>query len=192
GATSYEVYVNGSSTPAATPTASSAVVGGLTNGTTYSFTVKAKNQHGLGPASSAVNGTPQAPPPEQPVPNAPTNLQGTAGDGQASLSWTASSGATSYEVYIVGNGTPVKTVTGTSTTITGLTNGQSYSFNVRARNSTGLSAASSSVAVNLNLAGAVVWAKRGGGTGGDIGYSMAAGPDGTLYMTGYFQGTATF
>lgn len=191
GATSYEVYVNGSATPSATPTAASANVTGLTNGQTYSFTVKAKNAIGLSPASGAVNGTPQAPPPELLVPAAPTNVVATAGDAQATLTWTASSGATSYEVYLQGGASPVKTVTATSTTITGLTNGNSYTYVVRARNAAGLSDASLPATVALTVPGTTAWAKVGGSASTDVSYDVATGPDGTVYVAGYFAGTMT-
>lgn len=191
GATSYEVYVNGSATPSATPTAASANVTGLANGQTYSFTVKAKNAVGLSPASGAVTGTPQAPPPELLVPAAPTNVVATAGDAQATLTWTASSGATSYEVYLQGGASPVKTVTATSTTITALTNGNTYTYVVRARNAAGLSDASLPATVALTVPGTTAWAKVGGSAGSEICYDVATGPDGTLYLTGYFAGTMT-
>jgi len=82
------------------------------------------------------------------VPAAPTGLAATAGNAQVALSWSASSGATSYVVYEgTSSGgeakTPVLTgVTGTSTTITGLTNGTAYYFTVAAVNAGGTSAPS--------------------------------------------------
>jgi hypothetical protein len=78
------------------------------------------------------------------VPTEPTNLVGTAGSGQVALTWTAGSGATSYNVYrgtkFDGEATtPIATVTGTSYTDTGLTNGTTYYYNVAATNSVGIS-----------------------------------------------------
>ena len=66
------------------------------------------------------------------------------------LAWTASSGATSYNVYRAttsgGEGTtPVATTASTSYTDTGLTNGTKYYYKVSATNGGGTSAQSSEV-----------------------------------------------
>ncbi|MFD5792854.1 chitinase [Streptomyces diastatochromogenes] len=78
------------------------------------------------------------------VPSAPTGLSvsGTT-SSSVSLSWSAVSGATGYNVYR--NGTKVTAVTGTSATVTGLSASTSYSFQVTATNSAGESAKSATV-----------------------------------------------
>jgi hypothetical protein len=86
------------------------------------------------------------------VPGAPTGVSATAGNGSATVSWTApgngGSPVTSYTVtpYAGSTAQPATTVSGsppaTSTTITGLTNGTSYTFVVTATNSVGTGAAS--------------------------------------------------
>ncbi len=122
---------------------------GLTNGTEYSFKVRAVNPSGNGAASSAVSATPI------PVPAAPT-VAIAAGDAQVTLNWTdpnndsitgweyrqkdGSSGQ--YDAWTAIAGSDVDT---TSHTITGLTNGTEYSFKVRAVNPSGSGAASSEV-----------------------------------------------
>jgi len=79
------------------------------------------------------------------VPAAPTGLGATAGNTQVALSWTASSGATSYNVYrgtAAGGESGTAIVTGVSTTSytnTGLTNGTTYYYKVAAVNSAGTS-----------------------------------------------------
>jgi hypothetical protein len=84
-------------------------------------------------------------------PAAPTGLQATAGDGQVALTWAASAGATSYNVYRAttagGEGaTPYRTgLTATSFTDTGLTNGTTYYYQVTAVNAAGESARSAEV-----------------------------------------------
>src|SRR5215813_9252387 len=75
-------------------------------------------------------------------PPAPTGLAATAGNAQVSLSWNASSGATSYNVKrSTTSGGPYTTiatgVTSTSFTNTGLTNGTTFFFVVSAVNAAG-------------------------------------------------------
>lgn len=83
---------------------------------------------------------------------APTNLTATAGDARVSLSWTAVSGARDYSVYQATapgaqSATPVQSgITGTSVTLTGLSNGTIYYFVVKAVNASTTSAASNEVA----------------------------------------------
>ncbi|MFP2926380.1 fibronectin type III domain-containing protein [Pyxidicoccus sp. 3LG] len=108
-------------------------------------------------------------PPNQPpgvvveTPDAPTALTVTPGDGQVTLSWTAPAddgGApvTQYSVQVLQGGTPPRTETTTSTTltITGLTNGAEYTFTVTASNRQGAGAASapSAAAVPFKVLGA--------------------------------------
>jgi len=79
------------------------------------------------------------------TPAAPTGLKAAAGTGSVSLTWTAVSGATSYNVYrgTTSRGestTPVaKGVTSASYTDTGLTNGAKYFYKVAAVNGGGTS-----------------------------------------------------
>jgi len=75
-------------------TAISFVNTGLSNGTTYYFVVSALNVNAESANSPETNATPMAPPP----PAAPTGLTATAANAVVALSWTASSGATSYNV----------------------------------------------------------------------------------------------
>lgn len=100
------------------------------------------------------------------IPAAPTGLAATAGNAQVSLTWNASSGATSYHVKRSttsgGPYTQVAAPTTTSFADTGLTNGTSYYYVVSAVNSAGESgnssqvlstpaAASTSVQVTVNV-----------------------------------------
>jgi len=137
---------------------------------------------GFGTASGPI--TPGNPGNGGSAPSAPTGLTATAGNGQASLTWSASSGATSYNVYRGTSsggesGTPVATgVTSTSYTNTGLTNGTKYYFKVAAVNSTGTSGMS-------NEASATPAASGYGGT--PYGGTAAAIP-GTVQVENYDVG----
>ncbi|MEV5317812.1 glycoside hydrolase family 18 protein [Streptomyces sp. NPDC052687] len=77
-------------------------------------------------------------------PAAPAGLAtGTVTATSVDLSWTAVPGATGYAVYR--DGTKVRTVTGTTTTVTGLAPSTAYSFQVTAVNDAGESARSATV-----------------------------------------------
>ena len=90
------------------------------------------------------------------VPPPPTNLVATAGNGQVGLSWSASSGATSYNVKrSTTSGGPYTTIaspTTTSYTDTGVTNGTTYYYVVSAVNTAGESANSSQVSATPQVA----------------------------------------
>jgi cellulose 1,4-beta-cellobiosidase len=119
---------------------------GLTNGLTYYYKVSAVNAGGQSAASSEVSATPQVAPPA-----APTNVMATASSGQVALNWSASPGATSYNIYRsttpgAEGSTPYRTgITATSFTDTGLSNGTTYYYKVSAVNAGGQSATSSEV-----------------------------------------------
>jgi hypothetical protein len=94
-----------------------------------------------------------------PTPSTPSGLGATAGNASVALAWTASSGATSYNVYRVttsgGEGTtPVATTASTSYTDTGLTNGTKYFYKVSATNGGGTSAQSSEASATPSSAAA--------------------------------------
>jgi hypothetical protein len=160
----------------------STTVTGLTNGTAYSFRVSAVNAVTTG-ASSAASApvTPAAP---ATVPGAPTRVVAKAGSRQATVSWLAPAGnggsaITGYSVQVVTGGfarTVSVTGTGTSTTVTGLANGTSYTFRVSAVNAIGTGAASAASApvtprVLLSAPGAPV---IGTATSGAIGGRLTA------------------
>ncbi len=154
--TSYTVTASDSTTPAnggqtASGASSPITVSGLTNGDSYTFTVTATNANGTGAASDPSNAvTPAA------VPDAPTGATATAGDQSATVSWTPGgdegSTITSYTVTAADSTTPANggqtctyTVSDPETdtcTVSGLTNGDSYTFTVTATNANGTGAAS--------------------------------------------------
>src|ERR1700730_18050667 len=102
---------------------------------------------GGGVSSSSGGGT---------APAAPTALAATAGNQQVSLTWTASTGATSYHVKRAptsgGPYTPVTAPTSASYTDTGLTNAATYYYVVSALNASGESANSSQASATPSAA----------------------------------------
>jgi hypothetical protein len=105
---------------------------GLTNGTLYTFTVKAMNAEGDG-AGADTSVTPAT------LPGAPTNVQGVRGDRQATITWEAPVDTGGLAVtYTVYNGaTPATCGVGSGTylcVVTGLNNGTTYHFTVTATN----------------------------------------------------------
>ncbi len=127
-----------------------ATVTGLTDGTPYTFTVTATNSIGTGPSSSPST-------PVTPIgrPGAPTGVTAAPGNANALVTWNApaanGSPITSYTVtpYISGTAQSPTAVNGsppaTSVTITNLTNGTPYTFQVTATNSVGTGSAGSTV-----------------------------------------------
>jgi subtilisin family serine protease len=103
--------------------------------------------------------TGRAPASASAAPPAPTGLTATAGNAQVSLSWTASAGATSYNVLrstTSGTGfTSVATgLTTTSFVNTGLTNGTTFFYVVTATNASGTSANSAQASATPSAGGA--------------------------------------
>jgi hypothetical protein len=128
------------------PPATTATVGGLTPGTSYTFTVTASNANGSGPASDPSNSVTPSPPT---VPSAPTGVAATAASSSALVTWSAPSDdggdpLTGYTVTPYVGSTPktpvqVSNPSATSATLSGLTNGTAYTFTVTATNDIGSS-----------------------------------------------------
>jgi uncharacterized repeat protein (TIGR02543 family) len=143
---------------------------GLTNGTTYYFVVSAVNAGGDGVDSIEVSATPKT------VPQAPTNVTATAGNGSASIHFTpptdnGGSPITGYKIIWTSESLTV-TETSTPITITGLTNGTAYTFTVQAINSVGNSFDSAAT----NEVTPVTPTYGGGSGGGSTGGSTELAP----------------
>jgi hypothetical protein len=116
---------------------------GLTNGTGYRFAVVAITRAGESSPSDPSNQIYPAGPPSR-----PGVITATPGDRSATVTWTAAdangAAVTGYTVTSSPGGISrsVQALSGTSTVITGLSNGVSYSFTVVAINDVGTSSAS--------------------------------------------------
>ena len=113
-----------------------ATVTGLTNGQSYQFEVQAVNSAGPSSSVAMVMSTPGA------VPGPPQGVTAAAGNGQVTLAWMApaddgGSPITGYEYEIDGSGTWMDAGSDMTETVTGLMNGTSYLFRVRAVNAVG-------------------------------------------------------
>ncbi|MCU6711368.1 S-layer homology domain-containing protein [Paenibacillus sp. J5C_2022] len=145
GATYYNIYIATSpgqyiESEAATVTSATYNILNLINGTTYYFTVKAGNEGGLSAMSNEASATPAT------VPAAPTHMTAIAGDGQATVTFTApaddgGSPITGYEVTAA-PGSVVVSNSSSPIVVTGLSNGTSYTFTVKAINAVGISISS--------------------------------------------------
>ena len=135
---------------------------GLTNGKEYRYHVRACNGDGCGTAAPNaapwwVTATPASGNTLPTTPGAPTNLSATGGANQIALSWTApaSNGGlsiTGYQ-YQQDGGNWQGAGTGTTYTVTGLGDGASHTYKVRAVNALGGGTASGSATASTLNAG---------------------------------------
>jgi len=150
GATSYRVQVSTSSSFATltydqSVTGTSTSVGGLSTNTVYYWRVNASNGSGTSGWSATWSFTTgSASPPAAPTLISPANAANNV-PRSPTLSWNASSGATSYRVQVstsssFGTLDYDQSVTGTSTTVSGLGSRVSYYWRVNASNGGGTSA----------------------------------------------------
>ncbi|MFZ4436331.1 MAG: fibronectin type III domain-containing protein [Flavobacterium psychrophilum] len=144
GGTTFRTRLVGTTaSPLAITTLSTDGTTALINGTSYNVQIKAVNSIGDGTATASTAATPIT------TPGAPTIGTATAGNGQATVTFTApaSNGGSAITSYTA-TSTP-GSVTGTlnqagsgTITVTGLTNGTAYTFTIKANNAAGASAAS--------------------------------------------------
>lgn len=139
----------------------SAIVTGLTNGSTYSFKVAAVNSAGQGAFTAAVDAVPAT------VPGAPTSLNASKSGTSATLTWTApaSNGGASISDYkveykLTSEATWSSFTDGvsatTGATVTGLDSASSYDFQVTAKNAAGFSSSVSTVTLQATASSAAV------------------------------------
>ncbi len=140
--------------------------GSLTPGTNYQFYIRTANKWGYGPSTSILSTVVLS------APDPPTNVTWTPNDFTLALtlSWSAplntgGSAITSYKAFAVRDGTKTCTTSTLTCTITGLTNGTSYTFTVTATNIAGTSgtASPSSALITATAPGAPTEVKGVGG-----------------------------
>jgi titin len=137
--TSYSIVYSGISTTSAS---TSKVISGLINGSTYTFSVSATNANGSSLYAASISATPG-------LPGAPTSLTGSAGIATVTLNWIAPSVTGGFPItgYNVSDSGTTITVSTTTVTITELTRGFPYLFNVTTQNATGASIGSASLSI---------------------------------------------
>ena len=216
GATSYNLYWSTSSgVTTSTGTKISGVASpytqtSLANGITYYYVVTAVSAGGESAASNSASATPQVS-----LPVAPTGVGAVAGNGQVTVSWTAVTGATSYNLYwsttsgvTTANGTKIGGVS-TGYVQSGLASGTIYYYVVTAVNASGESAASSQASATpggvptgvIAAAGSgqvtITWNAVSGATQYNLYWSTSSGvttSNGTKVggvSSGYVQGSLT-
>ncbi len=200
-ASSYKIYRGTSATTLlflASVTLTSYQDTGLTNGQIYFYKISSVNSVGEGAQSSAVGATPFS------TPSVPLSLTGTSGNGGVSLDWSPpfSNGGSSvlrYHIYwsdsATGPWTMIDTLSaGTVYAHSGLTNGQTYYYQVAAVNSAGegpRTATASATPHTVPSAPAIISAT--GGTGNVTLTWTAPASDGGSALTKYsvYRGTSS-
>jgi subtilase family serine protease len=189
-------------TPIRALTATTTTVTGLSPGLTYYFEVNAGTALGASPFSNEASATL--------APAAPMGLAAAAaGAGTLTLAWTASTGATTYNLFegtSAGGETAAQTgISGATVTLTALTPGQQYFFKLEAVNAGGTSPQSAeasgtvlaSVPAGLSATAgngsvSLTWTAAAGAKTYNIYDGKSAGGEGpTPVMTGLTSPSAT-
>ena len=129
------------------------------------------------------------------VPDVPTSVVAVRGPGEAVVSFTApvSDGGFTITSYTVTSSPGSVTATGSTSpiTVTGLTNGTSYTFTVTATNAVGTGSASSASSAITPIAASLAGVNFGS-TGGTVQLiATAVDTAGNIYLAGHFSGQTT-
>jgi hypothetical protein len=187
--TSYQSSIDGGiSWQSVSGLSSPLVLNDLTNGTTYTVTMRAVNAAGTGSASVSVQGTPRT------APSAPTISAITPGNSSLSVAYTVANtgGSTVQNVEYSVTGGVTWASAGSTTSplvISGLTNGTSYQVRLRAINAAGTSPQSSMVSSSpYTTPGAPTITSVAGGVG-SVTIAFTAGYNGGSAITNYAYST---
>jgi len=195
----YEVLSGGS--VVATTSSTSATITGLNGGTSYSFTVRAKNNYGSSATSESSNSVTVTSVPDAPsAPTATANSNTSAFVQFTRVSNDGGSAITNYVITAYQGSTQIASTTVSASgyfapqaEITGLTNGQSYTFKIKAQNANGFSAESSaSNSITAGTISGLMLTAFGGGngpTGGGSGGSNSAGLESNGANVGGYSGS---
>nr|WP_237418285.1 fibronectin type III domain-containing protein [Actinomadura rayongensis] len=184
GVAGYEVY-DQAGKKIADVTDPKTTVTGLTPGTEYTYTVKAKDKAGNVSAASAAVKVTTGPAADTVAPSAPANVVATPAPTSVSLTWEKSTdnvAVTGYEVYD-SSGKKVADVTTNSATLNGLTPDTDYTVTVKAKDKAGnLSGASTPVKFHTGK-------ESTGGEGGEYAFKVSGStflkaPNGSAPLTG--------
>ncbi|HEY5303820.1 MAG TPA: fibronectin type III domain-containing protein, partial [Acidimicrobiales bacterium] len=184
-------YSSWTTTSSCTGTTTTCTVTGLTNGTPYEFEVAAVNTNGQGQFSA-----PSSPVTPSGPPGAP-NISGIVpSDGSLIVSFSGASSTlpiSSYQYSLDGGSTwNPGGVTTSPLTIEGLTNGTTYSVEIRAVNGAGDGADSASVAATPSVVPGepTITSITPGGDGTSLSVTFIAGYVGGSPITGYDYATS--
>lgn len=187
------------------PSAAPITIPGLSNGTSYTFTVHATNSAGNGSESDPTAAVVPAS-----LPGAPTSVSASVSSGQTLVSFSppSSDGGSPITSYVVTSSPGAITISGVSSpiTMTGLTNGVSYTFTVSAVTDSGTgpaSTASNAVTPFLSsrrntaegqASGTALTAANSGGGSGDALSVVTVGSGASLVFsnTTSVQGTNSY
>ena len=171
---------------AASCPSSPCVVSGLTNGTAYTFTVKANNSAGAGASSAASNSVTPAT-----TPGAPTISTVTVTNSAATITFAApaSNGGSAIMNYTATASPGGLQVTCSSSpcVVNGLTNGQPYTFTLHATNGVGAgpeSVASASVTPATTASAPTIGTATGGNGQATVTFTASTSNGGSA-ITGY-------
>lgn len=149
--TGYDVYKDG--TLIGSTSATTYNVSGLTNSTTYVFTVKAKDAAGnTSVASNAVSVTTLAPAPDTTAPTTATLSASGTTFSTTNLSWSGATdnvAVTGYDVYK--DGVFLASTASTTYTVSGLSSSTAYAFYVQAKDAAGNSSLASNTVTVTTL-----------------------------------------